>query len=105
MNTTEIIIAGVGVTPFIVGLVEVSKLYIPTRFAPLIALALGILAGIAAQAYLPHPNWVTGAVEGVGVGLAASGLYSGIGKYYSSNSAPAASAPVAAAPESPAPTK
>lgn len=66
---------GVAIIPVVVGLVEVAKIGgVPKRFAPLLALALGIVAGIV---YL-NPEYIKGGVlKGIAVGLASVGLYSG----------------------------
>lgn len=62
-----------GAIPVTIGIVQVLKLLIPdSKYAPVVALAIGIglmaLTGIAWQAFI---------VQGLIVGLAASGLYSG----------------------------
>ncbi|MCS7295896.1 MAG: hypothetical protein NZ761_10930 [Dehalococcoidia bacterium] len=65
----------------VVGLVEVAKRAgLPSRYAALVAVLCGVilalLATLAEEAAGARP-WVTGIVEGVTVGLVASGLYSG----------------------------
>lgn len=61
-----------GAIPMTLGLVAVAKTYMNSRYAPLASLAIGIglvaLTGIAWQAVI---------VQGILVGLAASGLWSG----------------------------
>ena len=63
-----------GAVPVITGLVSVLKtsLDMPSKYAPLASLALGI-AAIA----LIGGTWQSIVAQGVLVGLAASGLYSG----------------------------
>lgn len=59
----------------IMALVEAAKRTgMPTRFAPLLALALGVVAGV----FLVSPgDVVQGIVSGIAMGLASVGLYSG----------------------------
>jgi len=65
---------GVAIIPIVVGLVEVAKTGgLPNRFAPILALMLGILAGIF---YLEPENVKEGVLKGVVVGLSSVGLYS-----------------------------
>ena len=67
--------------PIVVALVQVFKGVAPAswwRFSPLVAVALGLVVGFGtAQAFplLPEP-WIVTGLKGLGVGLAASGLYS-----------------------------
>ena len=74
-------IAGVAVVPLIVGLVEVAKgLGLSGRWAPLLALGLGLAVGLGAHAALGVPGgaaWTQATLSGLAFGLAASGLYSG----------------------------
>lgn len=61
------------VVPIVVGLVEVAKgIGLPPRFAPIAAIALGV--GLS---FLSGLSWQTSAVQGILIGLAASGLWSG----------------------------
>lgn len=67
--------------PCIVGLVQVAKLLgLPVRYAPLLALVLGILVAYGTVAALPEPpqHWFISLLIGTGLGLGASGLYSGV---------------------------
>ncbi|MDY0395568.1 hypothetical protein ACFSMW_18535 [Virgibacillus halophilus] len=60
--------------PIILGLIEVAKvLRMPKRFAPLLAVILGILAGIfyVESESLPHSILI-----GIALGLSSVGLYS-----------------------------
>jgi hypothetical protein len=61
--------------PIIVGLVEVAKrtLRLPTRFAPLLALGLGVVSGFLMHSRDPG----RALLEGLIIGLESAGLYSG----------------------------
>lgn len=66
---------GVAIIPVIVGLIEVAKIGgLPKRYAPILAVVLGLLAGIV---YLEPESIKGGILQGVAVGLASVGLYSG----------------------------
>lgn len=71
MNIKAFDVALVGI---IVAMVEVVKrVGLPDRFAPLVALVLGILLGII---YIPG-DIAQGVIVGMAMGLTAVGLYSG----------------------------
>lgn len=60
--------------PVVVGATALVKLYLPSKWAPLIALVFGI-----AGAFLfPAMAIGTTVLSGIVVGLSASGLYSGV---------------------------
>lgn len=63
------------VIPIIISIVELAKgLGVPKKFSALIALVTGLLIGI----FYLHPTEIKlGILEGVILGLSASGLYSG----------------------------
>lgn len=69
--------------PLIVALVEVVKRLIPgpepERYAPLAAIVLGQCVAFIAVAAVPEPPqfWGITVLIGLGLGLGASGLYSG----------------------------
>lgn len=66
--------------PLIVALVQLAKTVgCPDRYAPLVALALGLAAAFGAAAAVPLPpqHWVVTVLIGLGMGLSAAGLYSG----------------------------
>jgi hypothetical protein len=75
-----------GLVPLVIGIVEIAKeTGLPGRFAPVCSLVLGILAGIALQfigsasgVAFTGPVIANGLYAGVGMGLAASGIYSGV---------------------------
>ena len=66
----------VAIIPLIVGVVELFKqLGLPNKFAALLAAALGILIGIV---YVTPGDVLQCILVGLSLGLAASGLYSGV---------------------------
>lgn len=66
--------AGV-LTAIVIALAElVKKMGVPAKYVPLFALCIGIVAGIV---YLNPGDVQKGILNGVIIGLAASGLYSG----------------------------
>jgi hypothetical protein len=70
------IIAESIIVPVIIGLVEVAKLTgLPSRFAPLTSVILGVVIHVALLATAGVP---TAAFFGLVSGLTAAGLYSGI---------------------------
>jgi len=59
--------------PIIIGVVEVvKKVGLKNKYAPLLALALGIAGGLAVVS-----NDVQGLIQGTMLGLSASGLFAG----------------------------
>jgi hypothetical protein len=63
------------VLPVIMAIAEMIKgLGFPTKFIPLVNLALGLLAGFFA---IPNETPVGSVITGLILGLSASGLYSG----------------------------
>jgi hypothetical protein len=81
MDSSSALVGGVTAVPLIIGLVAaIRQVGLPDRFAPLVSIALGVLMGITG-AYLTGPmtpqSLVTGVIVGLGLGLAASGAYSG----------------------------
>ncbi|MES1919148.1 hypothetical protein MHBO_001012 [Bonamia ostreae] len=67
--------AGIGVIALIVGLGEMfKKIGFPPKYLPLVDLGLGLVAGTL----LIQPNDIkSGIVQGLYIGLSASGLFSG----------------------------
>lgn len=64
---------GIALVPLVIGAVEVAKqVGLPTRFAPLISLVLGLGAGF----FLHGESLAQAVVSGLMIGLSASGLYS-----------------------------
>ena len=77
----ELLIAGLPASGVIVALVEGAKrVGLPTRWAPVLAVALGLLCGLLAQLAVVAPRvhiWYEAAGAGIALGLSAAGLYSG----------------------------
>lgn len=70
--------------PVIMALVTLTKRYLPKAYAPLYSIGYGILLSFAvAYPNITTANWVDIALQGLVLGLAASGLYSvpGVKKY------------------------
>jgi L-cystine uptake protein TcyP (sodium:dicarboxylate symporter family) len=66
----------VAIIPLIVGVVELLKqLGLPTKFSALVAAILGIVIGVV---YVAPGDILRGILVGLSLGLAASGLYSGV---------------------------
>lgn len=77
-DPTAVVWGGFGAVPIIIGLVQALKLAgFPTRYAALASYALGAIGGVVFGAAELIP-WSTAVAQGLWVGLAASGLYSGI---------------------------
>ncbi len=78
---TEMTVAGIALVPLIVAAVEVAKrVGLPTRWAPLVAVAVGLAASLGVQAAQSAPGgqaWVDATIVGLALGLSAAGLYSG----------------------------
>lgn len=73
MDAIQVSPAIITLVPVVIGLTAVAKLYINSRWAPLIALALGV-----GGAFLfPAATVAVTILSGIVVGLSASGLYSG----------------------------
>lgn len=71
----EMEVYGIAVIPIIVGLIEAAKAGgLPKRFAPILALILGVAAGVI---YLNPDSIKGGLLQGIAAGLASVGLYSG----------------------------
>lgn len=67
---------GVAVVPAVIGLTQIAKTAgLPAQFSPIIAVLLGILAGLAEMYGTQWPIIQT-IVVGVGLGLSSVGLYS-----------------------------
>lgn len=77
----EFLIAGLPASGVIVALVEGAKrLGMPARWAPLVAVLLGLIGGVLAHLGTVAPGvrqWYEAVGGGVVVGLSAAGLYSG----------------------------
>jgi hypothetical protein len=77
----DLLIAGLPASGVIVALVEGAKRFgLPTRWAPTLAVSLGLLCGVLAQLAAVAPPvhiWYEAAGGGIVLGLSAGGLYSG----------------------------
>lgn len=63
----------------IIGIAEIIKrLGLPTRYIPLVDLALGLISGICVYVLSKGYDWVSGVMIGIAIGLSACGLFSGI---------------------------
>ena len=66
----------VAIIPLIVGLVELAKkLGLPDKFAAVLSAILGVVIGLV---YMAPENPPKAILVGLSMGLAASGLYSGV---------------------------
>lgn len=73
---TDITVYDVALIPLITALVGLFRqLGLPTRWAPLVAVAFGVVAGIVYVA--PH-DLAQGVLVGLAIGLSSIGLYSGV---------------------------
>ena len=64
----------VALIPATMGLVDVAKRAgLPSKYAPVVSIAIGIILGIATNI----GNAQKGIITGIAIGLSASGLYSG----------------------------
>jgi len=67
--------AGIAIVPLIIGLSEViKKIGFNQKFIPVVNLILGLAAGIF---FLNPEDLKAGIIQGIFIGLSASGLYSG----------------------------
>lgn len=79
MPTETVLWAGFGAVPVVIGLVQAIKAAgFPSRFAGLLAYVFGITGGLIFASTAEVADWTVGLGQGLWVGLAASGLYSGI---------------------------
>lgn len=63
------------IVPFILGIVElVKKLGLPSKFCPIVGVALGVVIGMV---YVSPTDIAQGVLVGASLGLSAVGLYSG----------------------------
>ncbi len=77
---TEAVWAGLAAVPLVAGLVQVAKpIGLPAAWAPVLALILGIAGSIGFSYTAGEATIQVAIVQGLSVGLAASGLYAWIG--------------------------
>jgi len=74
METLQLSPAIVVLVPIVIGLTALIKMYIGTRFAPLVSLMFGIFASFM----FPASTFGLTVLSGIVIGLSASGLYSGV---------------------------
>lgn len=60
------------VTPVVIGLTQLAKMYVTDKYTPLVALGLGIASGFL---FVAHDTATIGLFNGLTVGLAACGLF------------------------------
>lgn len=51
---------------------QFAKVYVPTKYVPLLTMALGIVAGMF---YIPHASIQEAIMYGLAAGLSANGMY------------------------------
>lgn len=84
MNAGSTLVTSVVLVPIIMGVVEALKRAgMRGTFAPLVVIALGVLAGLAQYAEGMQKDVVIAVIAGLGIGLSAAGLYSGSYAMYS----------------------
>jgi len=64
----------IALIPVVLGLVSVVKNFLPSKFSPLVSLAVGV--GVAF--FVPAATVGLTVLQGILIGLSASGLYSGV---------------------------
>lgn len=74
MNAIEFSPAILALVPVVIGLTAIVKMYVDSRYAPLVALALGV----AGAFLVPAATVAITVLSGIVVGLSASGLYAGV---------------------------
>lgn len=69
-------IFGISVVLVIIGLIQLAKnVGLPTRYAGVAAVVLGVLASLG-YAYFAESTWLQALFVGLALGLSAAGLYS-----------------------------
>lgn len=72
----DVSFAGVAIVPLVVGLSEILKRFgLNIKFVPIVNLVMGLAIGIL---LLNPTNIRAGMIQGLFIGLSASGLYSGV---------------------------
>ena len=80
MDIATLAVGGVSVVAVIIGLVKVAReAGLPSKFAPLVSVGLGIIIGVTAAFYAESAVYI-GILGGIVAGLASSGLYD-VGKF------------------------
>jgi hypothetical protein len=68
-------------SPLIIPVIQLIKgMGLPTKWAAPMAVLLGLIVGLLGVVIIPNPpqHWAMTALIGLSIGLAASGLYSGV---------------------------
>jgi hypothetical protein len=76
LDLSTVSASAVAIVPIIVALTQLLKTWVDNKFAPLIAIGLGILITLLADHNTN--DWSYSLLSGVVYGLSASGLYSGV---------------------------
>lgn len=75
MDVATFAIGGVSVVAVIMGLVKAAReAGLPSKYAPLLSVAIGLIIGITAALYASSAIYI-GALGGVAAGLLSCGLY------------------------------
>jgi len=75
MDISTIAVGGISIVALIIGLVKVAReMGMPSKFAPTLAVLLGVIFGVSAALYSASAVYV-GIIGGIAAGLGASGLY------------------------------
>jgi len=75
MDITTFSIAGIGVVALIIGLVKAAReAGLPSKFAPLLSIVIGIIIGVTAALYASSAVYI-GILGGIAAGLMSCGLY------------------------------
>ena len=75
MDISTIAVGGISIVALIIGLVKVAReMGMPSKFAPALAVLLGVIFGVSAAMYSASAVYV-GIIGGIAAGLGASGLY------------------------------
>ena len=75
MDISALAVGGISIVALIIGLVKVAReMGMPSKFAPALAVLLGVIFGVTAAMYASSEVYV-GIIGGIAAGLGASGLY------------------------------
>lgn len=82
MDTAEIltyIVSPAAQISFVMAIAEIAKnLGLPAKYVPILDVVLGMIIGILVFTLYQGMGWVEGIILGLGTGLSACGLFSGI---------------------------
>ena len=75
MVSSALAVGGISIVALIIGLVKVAReVGMQSKFAPALAVLLGVIFGVTAAMYASSEVYV-GIIGGIAAGLGASGLY------------------------------